>query len=77
MVVDGLVFRVISLVERKRIARILQSNRVISDAGTGSGAAKTHEDGSIEWRVDGGRGKVGGNRHGPCALAPAALCMQF
>ena len=63
MVVDGLILRVVGLVERKRIARMLQLNRAINDAETGSGIEGTHEDGSLEWRVDGCHGEVGGNRH--------------
>ena len=41
MVVGGLVFRVVCLVEGVRIARMLELNRVISDFETGFGIAKT------------------------------------
>ena len=76
MVVDCLVFRVVCLVEGKRVARMLELDSVISDIETASGTAKTHEDGSLEWGVDGGNGKVGDNGDRSCALAPAVLCVQ-
>ena len=56
---------------------MLELDKVISDVETVSGIVKTHEDGSFERRVDGGRGKMGGNGHRSCALAPAVLCVQY
>ena len=67
-------FLAVSLVDGARVARILESNRVISGVETGFFIARTHEDDSLEWRVDGSRDEVGGNRDGSCALAPAVLC---
>ena len=64
MVVDGLMFRVVCLVEGIRVARMLELESVISDVETVSGIVKTYKDGSLERRVDGGRGKVGGNARG-------------
>jgi len=56
---------------------MLRSNMVISDVETGSGIVKAHEDHSLEWRVDGSRDEVGGDREGSCALPPAVLCTQY
>jgi len=36
----------------------------------------TYEDGGFEWRIDGGRGEVGGDRDSSCTVAPAALCVS-
>ena len=56
---------------------MLRSNRDISDVESGSGIAKTHDDDSLEWRVNRGRGEVGGDREGSRALPPAVLCTQY
>jgi hypothetical protein len=70
-------FLAVGLMEGVGVARVLESNRVINDVETGPGTAKTHEDGSLEWRVDGGRGEMGSNRDGSCALTPAVLYVQY
>ena len=67
----------VGLVEARRVARLLELNRVISYVETNFVIAKIYEDGSLEWRVDGGRGEVGSNRLRSCALAPAVLCAQY
>ena len=67
----------VGLVEGVRVGRMLEFNRVIGDVETGFLIAKTYEDDSLEWRVYGGRGEVGGNGESPCALTPAALCVQY
>ena len=77
MVVDDLVSRVVGLVEGRCVARMLELNRVISDIETGFVIVKTHEDGSLEWRVGWGRGEVGSNRDSSCTLAPTVLCVQY
>jgi hypothetical protein len=56
---------------------MLELNRVIGDIETGSGIGKTYDDGSPEWRADGGRDEVGVNGESSCALAPAVLCIQY
>ena len=56
---------------------MLELNRVISDVETCFVIAKTHEDGSLEWRVGGGRGEVGNNGDRSCTLAPTVLCVQY
>ena len=71
--VDGLVFLTVCLVEGVRVTRMLESNRIISDAKTGVGISKTHEGGGIERRADGGRDEVGGDRDFSRALALAVL----
>jgi len=43
---------------------------------TGSGITKTHEDDTLEWRVDGGRGEVGGNRYTARTVPPAVSRVQ-
>ena len=75
MVVDGLVFLTVCLVEGVRVARMLELIKFISDVATGSEIAKTYEDGSPKRRVNGGRDEVGGNRNCSRALAPAVLCV--
>ena len=75
MVVDGLVFLTVRLVEGVRVARMLELNKVINDVATGFEIAKTHEDGSPKQRVNGGRDEVGGDRDCSRALAPAVLCV--
>ena len=66
----------IGLVDGRHEARMLELDRTISDTKAGFLIAKTYENGSLEWRVDGGRGEVGGNGESSCALAPAVLCVQ-
>jgi len=44
---------------RSLIAMVV--NTVVSDVETSVGIANAYEDGSFEWRVDWGRGDVGGN----------------
>ena len=77
MVVYRLVFLAVGLVDGTCVTRMLRSNRAISDAKTGCGIPKTHGDGSLEWRVDGSRDEVGGDREGSCTLPPAVLCTQY
>ena len=77
MVVGGLVFLAIGLANGSRVARMLELNRAIGDTKTGFLIEKTYEDDSLERRVDGGRGEVGGNRESSRALAPAVLCVQY
>ena len=63
----------VGIVGGECVARLLKLNKVISDAETGSGIARTHEDDSLEWKVDGGRGEVGGDRNTSRAVPPAVL----
>ena len=77
MVVGGLVFLDIGLVGGSRVARMLELNRAMSDTKTGFLNEKTYEDDSLKRRVDGGRDEVGGNGESSCALAPAALYVQY
>ena len=76
VVVGSLVSLAIGLVDGIHVARMLDLNRAISDTKTGFFIAKTYEDCSLERRVDGGRGEVGGNGESSCALAPAVSCVQ-
>ena len=55
---------------------MLELSGVIGDVEIGFVIVGTHEDDSLERRVDGGRDEVGGNRDRSCALAPATLCVQ-
>jgi len=61
VVVGSLVLLAIGVVDGRHVARMLELNRAISDTKTGFLIAKTYEDGSLEWRVNGGRDEVGGN----------------
>ena len=76
MIVDGLIFLAIDLVEGRRVTRLLELNGVTSDVETGFEIVDTHEDGSLEWRVDGSRGEVGGNGESSCTVSPAAWFAQ-
>ena len=70
-------FLAVSLVDGERVARLLKLNKVISDVETGSEIVRTHEDGSLERRVDGGRDEVGGDRDTSRTIPPAVLCAQY
>jgi len=61
----------VGLVEGRRITRLLELNRVIGDVETGFRIVDTHEDGSLEWRVGGGRDEMGSNGESSCAVSPA------
>ena len=45
----------------------------MSKLKTGSEITKTHKDDSLEWRINGGRGKVGGNRDASSTVPPAGF----
>jgi len=77
LVVDYLVFLAVGLVDGERVARLLKLNKVISDVETGSRITRTHKDDSLERRVDGGRGEVGGDRNTPRTVPPAVLRAQY
>ena len=77
MVVGGLVFLAIGLANGSRVARMLELNRAIGDTKTGFLIEKTYEDDSLEWRVDGGRDEVGGDRDTSCTMPPAILRVQY
>jgi len=71
------VFLAVGLMDGERVARLLQLNKVISDVETCSGIARTHEDDSLEWRVDRGRSEVGGDRYSSRTVPPAVLRVQY
>jgi len=66
-------FLAVGLVDGVRVARLLKLNKVVNDVETSSGIVRTHEDSSLEWRVDGGRGQVSDNRDSSSTVPPAVL----
>ena len=64
-------FLAVGLVDGERVARLLKLHEVVNDVETSSGIVRTHENGTLEWRVDGGHGEVGDNRDSSSTVPPA------